>query len=89
MAKSVKEFLDDLSKCREAYDTLAKSMKELNEHINKLKTGLQDTCTHEETKVEADYFPGSYYDRSYTEYTTKCTVCDKKLAEKTVTGHYG
>lgn len=89
MAKSVKEFLDDLSKCREDYDTLAKSMKELSEHINKLKTGLQDTCTHEETKTESYHFSGNYYDRSYTEYTTKCAVCDKKLAEKTETGYYG
>lgn len=89
MAKSVKEFLDDLSKCREAYDTLYKSMKELSEHMSTLQTGLQNVCTHEETKTEIKSVSGDYYDRGYIDYITKCAVCNKKLTEKTEIGYYG
>lgn len=48
---------------------------------------LYKLCDHEGYVVQKDYyFPGSYYDKAYTESWNECTLCGAK-SEKTCTDH--
>lgn len=89
MAKSVNEYLTELAKCREAYTVVFNSMNEITTHMNMLKTELQEVCPHDETETHRETYAGSYLNKGYTDYITKCKTCEKKLAERTEMGYYG
>lgn len=80
---------EEVLKLKEEYDALDKEVQRLSARRGSVWKLMRDNCKHQTTTKQRYYIPGSYYDRSSTEYYDECTVCKAKLNIKTVEGHYG
>jgi len=81
--------MDEISKLKDEYDALDKEVLRLSArraHVWKL---IRSTCTHSETTSKYTTYPGSYYDRGYTEYYDECNICQTKLNIREKSGYYG
>lgn len=53
-----------------------------------LKLVLQE-CPHDKLIEKSHYYPGSYYDKSFTEKYDECAICGKRVNFRTSDGYYG
>lgn len=77
-------------KSQEAIDShefVVTKRKLIVKHNTAIKELLND-CTHDETILKSEDFPGSYYDKSYTEYWNECILCGAKSEKRSEIGWY-
>lgn len=72
---TISEYLELQEKVNRKREFIEKHKKILGEMLKK--------CNHEETYVKEHYFSGSYNDKAYTVYDTRCSLCDKILETRT------
>lgn len=67
-------------------------IKRCNDRLKYLYTQLtflQEDCPHQEKIEKTKYFEGSYFNTSYYEHYTICSVCNKTLdVKQTLTNSY-
>lgn len=74
--------VDGLARKITRAESKVKSLKD------ELKTVLQE-CPHDKLIEKSHYYPGSYYDKSFTEKYDECTVCGNRFNFRTLDGYYG
>lgn len=77
----VKELSSKLTESKELYSKLGQFIVDTKNELVDLCGGIR--CNTYIMKTE--YFPSSYYDKSYTEYYMSCSVCGKYETVRTDT----
>ncbi len=71
------------------YIAYKKLVEKKRKHVGNMQFALATLlkeCTHEEIEQKSSYYPGGYYDTSYTDYWNQCKLCGVR-SEKTTENH--
>ena len=58
------------------------------QRLKEERGGLLRECPHTSMERKSFYIPGSYYDKSYTEFYDECRCCGKQFNYQTSSGYY-